>query len=72
MKRKYLDFDKLESWEKETYLEHTWCDKCNKADLGIKEPLLYIEEKKTYIEGKCLICGQTQKSEIVIKNKIEC
>lgn len=45
----------------------TWCDKCNEADLGLKEPSMFKENGKTFIEGKCIICGEPQTSTVTTK-----
>ena len=67
MTKQYLKFEELSEVEKDCYLSESWCFKCNKPDLGIKEPLLYIEEGKTFIEGKCVVCGEVQRSQIITK-----
>ena len=67
MTKEYLKFDELYEKEKEHFLNETWCDKCGKADLGLKEPVMYIENGKTFIKGKCVVCGKSQISQIIIK-----
>jgi hypothetical protein len=67
MKRKYLNFEELDECDKEWFLNETWCDICDKADLGLKEPSIYVEAKKTFIEGKCSVCSNPVISEIITK-----
>jgi len=49
-------------------LKESWCDRCDKADLGIINPKIYEEDGKEYIEGNCRVCGELQRSEIVIRH----
>ena len=51
-----LDFSALPEPDKDWFLQETWCDTCGKADLGIKQPELYIEKNIKYIAGKCITC----------------
>lgn len=55
--REHLDFYSLSSSDQDWFLSETWCETCSKADLGIKEPKLYIENGIKHIEGKCNICN---------------
>lgn len=55
--REDLDFNSLPESDKDWFLQETWCDVCNQADLGIKEPELYIENNIKYISGKCVVCN---------------
>ena len=54
--RKNLDFNCLPEFEKHWFLTETWCDLCNAADLGIKDPALYIENGTKFVSGKCIVC----------------
>ena len=65
--RKYLDFDKLEEVEKQNYIEDTWCEKCQKADLGIDDLEMFIEDNIKFVSGKCKVCGSICTSEIIEK-----
>jgi len=67
MAKEYLEFGALNKAEQEWYLRETWCYKCNEADLGIKDPVLYKENDQTFVEGKCVKCGEPQISQVVIK-----
>ena len=68
MSKQILKFEELNADEQHWYLKETWCDKCAKADLGINEPVLYKKNGKTFIEGKCIICGEVQRSQIITKD----
>ncbi len=67
MAKTILNFEDLDSNEKKWFLNETWCSICQKADLGIKNPVLFKENGITYIEGNCKICGELQSSKIVTK-----
>lgn len=60
MNKKILNFEDLPNLEKEIYLKDTWCNQCNKVDLGITNPIMYKENGKTYISGNCMVCGEAQ------------
>ncbi|WP_445427526.1 hypothetical protein [Alishewanella sp. HL-SH05] len=66
MKKQYLNFDDLEQSDQEFFINDSWCDYCNKADLGITEPKIYILDEKQYLEGKCKVCDQKQTTEVVV------
>ena len=67
MTRTILNFNNLSANEKDWYLKETWCSKCGKADLGMNEPVLYAENNNEFIEGKCSVCGETVKTQIISK-----
>ncbi|MDH5630912.1 MAG: hypothetical protein OEY96_12245 [Gammaproteobacteria bacterium] len=67
MSKEYLAFEDLDEHTKEWLLQETWCDQCEKPDLGMTEPVMYVENGKTYVEGKCSICSVSQKSQIITK-----
>jgi hypothetical protein len=67
MTKELLDFDELNEEDKRWFLKETWCDKCDKADLGMKDPVLYVDDGKTFIEGKCLVCNEPVVSQIITK-----
>ena len=69
MPRTILNINDLSASEMDWYLKETWCDKCGKADLGMNEPVLYVENGKEFIEGKCTVCGETVKTQIVSKGE---
>jgi len=49
-------------------MEHTWCDICNKADLGLNNPKEYEKNGRIHIAGNCLACGNKVVSEIIEKS----
>jgi hypothetical protein len=67
MNRKYLNFDELSKEDQEFFIEDSWCDSCEAADLGIVEPKIYIENDEEFLEGKCKVCGELQTTTVVIK-----
>ena len=50
--------------EQQAFLEQTWCDSCQEADLGMHSPLEYELEGTIYIEGTCNKCGQQVYTEL--------
>lgn len=59
-----IDINTLPDIEGSIYLEDSWCDKCQEADLGIVNPELYFEGGRKYIGGNCKVCGEICISEI--------
>jgi len=53
------------------FLDNTWCDNCNQADLGMSDPVEFEEDGRVYIEGKCLQCGGHVISELTEKEIAE-
>ena len=68
MTKEYIDFSELDESEQEWFLSETWCDKCDKVDLGLKDPIMYKENEKQFVEGKCIECGEPQTSQVTTKN----
>ena len=66
MARKYLDSEEQAQAfsDKEWLVSDTWCNKCSEADLGVRNPVIYIENGRKFVEGKCLICNATCKMEM--------
>jgi hypothetical protein len=64
MKRIQRDFSKHPEFMKQYFLEHTWCDSCNKDDLGMSSPQENEEDGLVFGEGTCNICGKRVRSEI--------
>ena len=54
--------------EQEWLKKNTWCDKCQKADLGIEDASEYLQSGKIYLSGFCNSCGKEIESEIIEKN----
>lgn len=65
--REVIDLSTISEVEKDIYLNDSWCDKCNEADLGIVGAELYVENGRKYIRGNCKICGTECISEIIEK-----
>ena len=65
MKKQYLSFDVLDESDKDFFINDSWCDYCEKADLGIIDPKIYILDEKQYLEGVCKICGHKQITEVI-------
>lgn len=65
--RQEIPFDKLPVDDREWLLKDTWCDACQKADLGVAEPRLYRDNEREFFVGRCLACGSEITTEIVIR-----
>ncbi|QEQ96477.1 hypothetical protein [Neptunomonas concharum] len=50
--------------EQQAFLEQTWCDHCQEADLGMSNPLEYEQEGTIFVEGTCNRCGQPVYTEL--------
>ncbi len=50
--------------EQQAFLEQTWCDHCQEADLGMSNPLEYEQEETIFVEGTCNRCGQPVYTEL--------
>ena len=58
------DFYARSQQEQDDFLQYTWCNTCQAADLGMVEPQEYVLKGVTYIEGKCRVCGDTGITEL--------
>jgi hypothetical protein len=65
MEKQYLSFDVLNESDRDFFINDSWCDNCEKADLGIVDPKIYIADEKQYLEGVCKVCGQKQITEVI-------
>lgn len=63
--RTIIDISSLPEIERDIYLQDSWCNHCDQADLGIVNPELYIEDGKKYISGNCKNCGELCVSTII-------
>lgn len=52
------DFFSRDEEEQQAFLEQTWCDNCQKADLGMHTPFEYQLDGTIFVEGTCAKCGQ--------------
>lgn len=59
-----IDLSEVSNLELEYYENETWCPQCRKADLGINNIQLYIEDERKYVSGMCRICGSHCVTEI--------
>ena len=64
LSKECLNFDSLEDVVREALLQDTWCNVCSKPDLEICNPVLYLENGRKFVEGKCTVCGNVCISEI--------
>jgi hypothetical protein len=62
------DFSKREALEKKFILEDTWCDVCDKADLGMVHPVEFEEDGEVIVEGICARCGGPIRTTIIVKD----
>ena len=58
------DFYQRGAEEQASFLEQTWCNKCQAVDLGMTDPEEFELEGVVMIEGKCKKCGETVTTEI--------
>ncbi len=63
MRQKRNFFFRTEA-ERKWMLKNTWCNHCQKADLGMTSPEEYEEDGKIFIQGTCSKCGAQVVSEI--------
>lgn len=64
MSRELLDIQTISPNELQWLTSETYCNSCNKPDLGIVNPTLYNEDGEKFIEGNCSVCGTLCKSKI--------
>jgi RNase P subunit RPR2 len=64
MNRLSRNFQLRSQQEQNWLLKNTWCDNCNEADIGMKNPIEFEESGIVFVEGQCLRCGKTVRSEI--------
>lgn len=65
MSRMSLNFYRRDDAERMWMQENTWCHRCRLPDLGIDDPEEFEEDGQVFIEGRCRICRNTLRSEIV-------
>ena len=59
--RSFADRSEVERF---LFLQDTWCEHCDAADLGLVDPQEYEEDGRIFIEGRCRKCGQRVVSQI--------
>ena len=50
--------------EQQAFLQHTWCDQCQQADLGMDQVCEYEYKGVVLIEGRCLQCREPVYTEL--------
>ncbi|OMH25886.1 hypothetical protein [Motiliproteus sp. MSK22-1] len=68
MSREERDFYKRPEDEQQEFLTNTWCNECMEANLGMKDPQEYVQDKAVFIEGKCNRCGMSIVTELTDEN----
>ncbi|WP_108124862.1 hypothetical protein [Saccharospirillum mangrovi] len=63
------DFYQRDPEEQQAFLDNTWCNDCQELDLGMTEPREYELNGRIYIEGRCVKCGATVRTEIADENE---
>jgi len=51
------DFSARDRHERESLLANTWCNVCERADLGMTDPIEFENEEGSVLEGRCAVCG---------------
>ena len=64
MGRTERDFSAREPFLQKWMIDNTWCDVCQKADLGLINPIEYELDGKVFVEGSCRACGGRVISEV--------
>ena len=67
MNRIPRNFQSRSQIEQNWMLDNTWCNNCNEAGIGMKNPVEYEENGIIFVEGQCLRCGKIVRSEITDK-----
>ncbi len=65
MTRKLRNFYDRSPSERDFLMNDTWCDYCQKADLGLDNPLEYEIDGKLFVEGVCKKCSKKVKTEVI-------
>ncbi len=68
MERSKRDFFRRTEQDQQAFLTQTWCDKCQQPDLGMTDPVEYIQGKTVLIEGKCAKCAELVVTELTDEN----
>lgn len=58
------DFTARDSEEQQAFLQQTWCDHCQAADLGMHTPIEYEVEGTIFVEGRCSRCERPVYTEL--------
>ncbi|WP_296058179.1 hypothetical protein [uncultured Amphritea sp.] len=58
------DFSARSEDEQQAFLQETWCDHCQEANLGMKNPQEYLYKGVVFIEGECSRCANVVLTEL--------
>ena len=58
------DFSARSEEERQAFLRETWCDHCQEANLGMKNPQEYLYKGIVFIEGECNRCANVVLTEL--------
>ncbi|WP_299201558.1 hypothetical protein [uncultured Amphritea sp.] len=58
------DFHARSEEEQQAFLQETWCDNCQEANLGMKNPREYLHKGVIFIEGECERCENVVLTEL--------
>ena len=58
------NFEDRTEEDKEAFLTQTWCNACQKADLGMIEAKEYELNGTIIVEGKWKVCGDVSLTEV--------
>ena len=62
--KKQREFLARSQAEQQMLTEDSWCDVCEEADLGMRDPKEFEEDGKIVIEGFCRKCGNPIRNHI--------
>lgn len=65
MSRIPRDFEARPAAERAALLAEAWCDACDQADRGLRDPTEFEQDGRVFLEGRCAACGATVCSEIM-------
>lgn len=64
--KKPRDFSARSLQEQQILTYDSWCDTCNQADIGMREPQEFEEDGEIIVEGLCNKCGGTVRNIITV------
>lgn len=69
--RQLRNFYDRDAEEQNAFLENTWCNRCQQVDLGMSDPVEFTLNGRLFIEGRCLVCGETVTTELVEDDDVD-
>lgn len=69
--RQLRNFYDRDAEEQSAFLENTWCNRCQQVDLGMADPVEFTLNGRLFIEGRCLVCGETVTTELVEDDDVD-